>query len=72
MRSLVTECPIGKPTLTIQNSRIQNSNILEIFRRGFKPRLKMIWRRSGSDSALPVEVGVLNPLISDNFAESYK
>ncbi len=43
--------------LTIQNSRIQNSNILDIFKRGFKPRLKL---------ALGVDVGVLNPLIYDN------
>ena len=33
--------PLGAE-LTIQNSRIQNSNILDIFRRGFKPRLKLI------------------------------
>ncbi|OYD92956.1 hypothetical protein CDG76_19830 [Nostoc sp. 'Peltigera membranacea cyanobiont' 210A] len=38
----------------IQNSKFK---IKDIFKRGFKPRLKL---------ALPVEVGVLNPLIYDN------
>jgi hypothetical protein len=37
-----------KVALTIQNSKFK---IKDIFRRGFKPRLKL---------ALPVEVGVLN------------